>query len=175
MKLKPGSVGTVVPARRVPVALQDRVLAELQRMEQQGVITKVIRLQQKVCYDRNARYLRPLKPGQHVTTYDTLQRTWSPAVVLRPAEAPRSMIVKTEDGREMRRTREHLREAAPEPGPESTSPRASEDSGFHGYWTAAATSKYKATSRTLSIPVTRSNVETASTLKGRCSQIVLSS
>ncbi|KAL1447099.1 hypothetical protein MTO96_044385 [Rhipicephalus appendiculatus] len=41
------------------------------------------------------------------------------------------MIVKTEDGREMRRTREHLREAAPEPGPESTSPRASEDSGFH--------------------------------------------
>ncbi|KAL1483826.1 hypothetical protein MTO96_050183, partial [Rhipicephalus appendiculatus] len=40
MKLKPGSVGTVVSARRVPVALQDRVLAELQRMEQQGVITK---------------------------------------------------------------------------------------------------------------------------------------
>ncbi|XP_070386234.1 uncharacterized protein [Dermacentor albipictus] len=40
MKLKPGSAGTVVPARRVPVALQDKVLAKLQRMEQQGVITK---------------------------------------------------------------------------------------------------------------------------------------
>nr|XP_054919017.1 uncharacterized protein LOC129380234 [Dermacentor andersoni] len=40
MKLKPGSAGTVVPARRVPIALQDKVLAELQRMEQQGVITK---------------------------------------------------------------------------------------------------------------------------------------
>lgn len=41
IKLKPGSVGTVVPARRVPVALQEKVLMELQRMEQQGVITKV--------------------------------------------------------------------------------------------------------------------------------------
>lgn len=41
MKLKPGAVGVVVPARRVPVALQDKVKAELQRMEAQGVITKV--------------------------------------------------------------------------------------------------------------------------------------
>lgn len=41
MKLKPGTVGVVVPARRVPVALQDKVKAELQRMEEQGVITKV--------------------------------------------------------------------------------------------------------------------------------------
>ncbi|XP_049268784.1 uncharacterized protein LOC125757341 [Rhipicephalus sanguineus] len=40
MKLKPGAVGVVVPARRVPVALQDKVKAELQRMETQGVITK---------------------------------------------------------------------------------------------------------------------------------------
>ncbi|KAM7292185.1 uncharacterized protein ISCGN_025427 [Ixodes scapularis] len=40
MKLKPGTVGVVVPARRVPVALQDKVKAELQRMEERGVITK---------------------------------------------------------------------------------------------------------------------------------------
>ncbi|KAL1427958.1 hypothetical protein MTO96_000299 [Rhipicephalus appendiculatus] len=92
---------------------------------------QVIRRQQNSSYDRNDRNLRPLTPGQHVTTYDTLQRTWSPAMVLRLAEAPRSMIVKAEDGREMRRTREHLREAAPEPGPESTSPRSPEDSGVH--------------------------------------------
>ncbi|XP_075726285.1 uncharacterized protein LOC142768122 [Rhipicephalus microplus] len=38
MKLKPGAVGVVVPARRVPVALQDKVKEKLQRMEDQGVI-----------------------------------------------------------------------------------------------------------------------------------------
>ncbi|KAL1485617.1 hypothetical protein MTO96_031814 [Rhipicephalus appendiculatus] len=41
MKLKPGAVGVVVPTRRVPMALQDKVKAELQRMEGQGVITNV--------------------------------------------------------------------------------------------------------------------------------------
>ncbi|KAL1442860.1 hypothetical protein MTO96_046221 [Rhipicephalus appendiculatus] len=41
MKLKPGAVGVVVPARRVPVPLQDKVKAELQHMEAQGVMTKV--------------------------------------------------------------------------------------------------------------------------------------
>ncbi|XP_049274315.1 uncharacterized protein LOC119403536 [Rhipicephalus sanguineus] len=33
---------------------------------------QVIRRQQKASYDRNARNLRPLMPGQRVTTYDTL-------------------------------------------------------------------------------------------------------
>nr|XP_037283835.1 uncharacterized protein LOC119176582 [Rhipicephalus microplus] len=41
MKLKPGTIVIVVPARRVPVALQERVKEELKRMEEQGVITKV--------------------------------------------------------------------------------------------------------------------------------------
>ncbi|XP_077485779.1 uncharacterized protein LOC144096773 isoform X2 [Amblyomma americanum] len=40
MKLKPGAAGVVVPARRVPVALQDKVEAELQRMEEQAVLKK---------------------------------------------------------------------------------------------------------------------------------------
>nr|XP_050038261.1 uncharacterized protein LOC126535423 [Dermacentor andersoni] len=88
---------------------------------------QVIRCRQKIHYDRSARNLSPLKLGQRVTTYDTLQRIWSPAIVLRPAAAPRSTIVKTEDGREIRRTREHLREAAPQPEPESTTQRPSED------------------------------------------------
>ncbi|XP_075737621.1 uncharacterized protein LOC142777192 isoform X2 [Rhipicephalus microplus] len=38
MKLKPGAMGVVVPARRVPVSLQDKVKEELQCMEDQGVI-----------------------------------------------------------------------------------------------------------------------------------------
>lgn len=41
MKLKPGTTGVIVPARRVAVALEDRVKAELQRMQEHGVITKV--------------------------------------------------------------------------------------------------------------------------------------
>ncbi|XP_049267620.1 uncharacterized protein LOC119377894 isoform X1 [Rhipicephalus sanguineus] len=40
MKLKPGAVGVVVPARRVPVAIEEKVKAELQRMEEHNVITK---------------------------------------------------------------------------------------------------------------------------------------
>ncbi|XP_077523682.1 uncharacterized protein LOC144134710 [Amblyomma americanum] len=40
MKLKPGCVGVVVPARRVPVALREKVKKELQCMEEQGVIPK---------------------------------------------------------------------------------------------------------------------------------------
>ncbi|XP_077531143.1 uncharacterized protein LOC144143234, partial [Haemaphysalis longicornis] len=40
MKLKPGAAGVVVPARRVPVAIEEKVKAELQRMEEQNIITK---------------------------------------------------------------------------------------------------------------------------------------
>nr|XP_054926177.1 uncharacterized protein LOC129384612 [Dermacentor andersoni] len=40
MKLKPEAVGVIVPARRVPVALQVKVKEELVRMEEQGVIAK---------------------------------------------------------------------------------------------------------------------------------------
>ncbi|XP_077492461.1 uncharacterized protein LOC144103676 [Amblyomma americanum] len=69
---------------------------------------KEISQRQKVYYNGGTRYLPPLSPGQPVTTYDTLQRTWSPAV-LRPANTPRSAILRTEDGGEIRRTREHVR------------------------------------------------------------------
>ncbi|XP_040356705.1 uncharacterized protein LOC121046493 [Ixodes scapularis] len=76
---------------------------------------KEIRQRQMTFYNRNSRNLPPLSPGQQVTTYDTRQRTWSPAVILRPADTPRSAILQTEDGPEIRRTREHLRAAASQP------------------------------------------------------------
>ncbi|XP_049515019.1 uncharacterized protein LOC125941552 [Dermacentor silvarum] len=41
IKLKPGAVGVIVPARRIPMALEGKTRAELQRMEDQGVITKL--------------------------------------------------------------------------------------------------------------------------------------
>lgn len=126
------------PAQRL-MGRQTRTLlpVPIEHLEPQAIPSRdvhdrlqAIRKQQKRYYDRGARNLSPLRPGQHVTTYDTLQRTWTPAMVLRPAEAPRSMIVKTEDGREIRRTREHLREAAPQSEPESTSSRTSEGDGL---------------------------------------------
>ncbi|XP_049275262.1 uncharacterized protein K02A2.6-like [Rhipicephalus sanguineus] len=70
-----------------------------------------IRQRQRIYYNRRSRNLPPLSPGQRVTTYDTHERTWTPAVFLRPAETPRSVVVKTEEGQEIRRTREHLRDA----------------------------------------------------------------
>ncbi|XP_037528824.1 uncharacterized protein LOC119406048 isoform X1 [Rhipicephalus sanguineus] len=79
-----------------------------------------IRHKQKVYYNRGARDLRALSPGQRASLYDTHTRTWSPVVVLGSAGAPRSVLVKTEDGREMRRTREHLREVPELPCPDTT-------------------------------------------------------
>ncbi|XP_075722081.1 uncharacterized protein LOC119172925 [Rhipicephalus microplus] len=79
-----------------------------------------IRHKQKVYYNRGARDLRALSPGQRASLYDTHTRTWSPVVVLGSAGAPRSVLVKTEDGREIRRTREHLREVPELPCPDTT-------------------------------------------------------
>ncbi|XP_077550810.1 uncharacterized protein LOC144164166 [Haemaphysalis longicornis] len=72
-----------------------------------------IRQRQRIYYNRGSRNLPPLSPGKLVIAYDAHEKTWTPAVFLRPAETPRSLVVKTEKGEELRRTREHLREAPP--------------------------------------------------------------
>nr|XP_037272770.1 uncharacterized protein K02A2.6-like [Rhipicephalus microplus] len=69
-----------------------------------------IRQRQEIYYNHETMDLPALFPGQPVSAYDNLQRTWSPAVFLRPASTPRSAILKTEEVREFRRTREHLRD-----------------------------------------------------------------
>ncbi|XP_049513828.1 uncharacterized protein K02A2.6-like [Dermacentor silvarum] len=74
-----------------------------------------IRQRQRIYYNRHSRNLPPLSPGQRVTAYDTHEKTWAPAVFLRPAETPRSVVLKTEEGHEIRRTREHLRDAPSHP------------------------------------------------------------
>ncbi|XP_077550770.1 uncharacterized protein LOC144164070 [Haemaphysalis longicornis] len=84
-----------------------------------------IRQRQRIYYNGGSRNLPPLSSGQRVTTYDTHEKTWTPAVFLRPAETPRSLVVKTEEGQELRRTREHLREA-PTPHRDESPPAGSE-------------------------------------------------
>lgn len=62
---------------------------------------------QKQYYDRMAKYLPDLQPGEGIR----IQKgdSWKPAVVLGKHEQPRSLIVKTPDGKLFRRNRRHLR------------------------------------------------------------------
>lgn len=79
-----------------------------------------IRNKQRVYYDRRAKQLSDLRPRDQVSVYDTLSRTWSPAVILGSASAPRSCGVQLEDWKVVRRTREHLRGS---PASQSMEPR----------------------------------------------------
>ncbi|ROL51227.1 Tripartite motif-containing protein 29 [Anabarilius grahami] len=62
---------------------------------------------QKQYYDRMAKYLPDLQPGEGIR----MQKgdSWKPAVVLEKHEQPRSFVVKTPDGKLFRRNRRHLR------------------------------------------------------------------
>ncbi|GAA6075537.1 uncharacterized protein K02A2.6-like [Tachysurus ichikawai] len=62
---------------------------------------------QKQHYDRIAKYIADLQPGEGIR----MQKgdPWKPAVVLEKHEQPRSFIVKTPDGKLFRRNRRHLR------------------------------------------------------------------
>ncbi|CAN8012722.1 unnamed protein product [Ixodes pacificus] len=86
-----------------------------------------IRQRQRRHYNRGARNLPTLSRGQQVTTYLQDKRTWAPATVLRQTNTPRSTILQTEDGREVRRTREHLREVAAPHDAEPLKPLAPHD------------------------------------------------
>ncbi|XP_040076469.2 uncharacterized protein K02A2.6-like [Ixodes scapularis] len=69
-----------------------------------------IRRQQKANYDKSSRTLPDIDTGSTVTVYNTLRRTWSPAIVV-GHPVPRSYDILTPGGRVHRRTREHLRTA----------------------------------------------------------------
>ena len=59
-------------------------------------------------YNRKAsRDLRPLQPGEPVDVFNTINRTWQPATVVR-RERDRSYVIRR-DSREYFRTREHIR------------------------------------------------------------------
>lgn len=76
---------------------------------------KFSQLKQKYFHDKSAHCLPALHPGENVV----IQRkgVWEPAIVSAEHEAPRSYVVKTEQGSELRRNRLFLRKSATEFNP----------------------------------------------------------
>ena len=80
----------------------------------EDVISRLIERQhlQKHYYDRSAKSLLELAPGQRITIQDPESLTWKPAEVKeRLVGTPRSYAVTSATGRELRRNRAHIREA----------------------------------------------------------------
>lgn len=63
---------------------------------------------QKAYYDKSSVRLSPLKPKQPVYV-QIGHRDWTPGTVLKKLDTPRSYLVKTTNGSELRRNRVHLR------------------------------------------------------------------
>ena len=70
---------------------------------------------QKDYHDKHAlpRELPPLVIGQHVTIQNQDTGRWTPAVVVAKCPEPRSYIVQTPNGTQLRRNRNHLRDIEP--------------------------------------------------------------
>ena len=64
---------------------------------------------QKVQYDKTAQQpLRSLFPEDRIRVFDPASGTWTPGIVQRVADTPRSYLVATEKGGTLRRDRRHL-------------------------------------------------------------------
>lgn len=73
---------------------------------------------QKKYFDRHAgKCLSTLHPGNVVRVRIPTEREWTPATVLKSCTEPRSYIVKTPEGNELRRNRKHLMETNEPPPP----------------------------------------------------------
>ena len=84
-------------------------------------------------YDRGCKPLPSLLPGQQVRVQNPTSHKWTPAVIKEELQDfPRSYKVTTPAGAELRRNRQHIREAlhtcnkqATEPSLQTTSPQSS--------------------------------------------------
>uniref|UniRef100_A0A8C7ZN50 Gypsy retrotransposon integrase-like protein 1 n=1 Tax=Oryzias sinensis TaxID=183150 RepID=A0A8C7ZN50_9TELE len=66
-----------------------------------------MQLKQKLHFDKRARPLPVLSPGD--TVHMQIRRGWEPAVIVHQREEPRSYTVRTPSGNTLRRNRRHLR------------------------------------------------------------------
>ena len=92
-------VATLLPSRADPGREEHRLYLEQRTADM------------REHHDRSCRReLPPLCPGQHVTVMDKDRGTWHPAVVVQKCTEPRSYVVQTPNGNQVRRCRSHLRE-----------------------------------------------------------------
>ena len=95
--------------------IQDNLPRKITRDASSEVVTPRLEERQelqKFYHDRSARQLPELTPGQRVTIQDQTTLKWKPAEVREKlAGVPRSYAVTTPNGRELRRTRTHIRPA----------------------------------------------------------------
>ena len=71
--------------------------------------------QQRKQYDRTAKPLPPLERGDVVRFKKDPQAAWTRGTDIRKHEAPRSYVIKGENGTEYRRNHRHLRKAREHP------------------------------------------------------------
>jgi hypothetical protein len=64
----------------------------------------------KTYHDKTARKLKPFHDQQTVNIMDKQKKTWCPGKVIRKHKTPRSYIVETSTGAQVRRNRSHLSE-----------------------------------------------------------------
>ena len=96
-------------------AIQDNLPRKIPRDALNEVVTPRLEERQemqKFYHDRSARQLPTLTPGQRVSIQDQTTLKWKPAEVREKlVGVPRSYAVSTPTGRELRRTRTHIRPA----------------------------------------------------------------
>ena len=109
-----------LPVKLTTSELDHRTREELQQRQDQ----------QKIYYDRHAKDLQPLQPGQQARIQDHQTGQWVPATVTQKSDQPRSYIVTTNTGQRLRRNRIHFRDIPqvpaedthPEPAQAATAP-----------------------------------------------------
>ena len=114
---------------------------------------------QKSSYDQRAKAMEPLRPGKPVSVLDPPSHMWQPATVRTVCDEPRSYVVVTSAGNEVRRNRAHLKERQPERQPdEKPTPAAAATDEFSSKVVASSStdSSPSSTDATTSQPTTRS-------------------
>ena len=64
---------------------------------------------QKNYYDQHAHDLSHLEPGQDVRIQDHKTKEWQQGTIQEKCQEPRSYVVETENGKQLRRNRQHIR------------------------------------------------------------------
>ena len=88
-----------IPTKLTSQQPEDNIRQELRQRQ----------LTQKMQYDRTARDLSPLIPGQQIRHQDHTGK-WREGEIMRQCEEPRSYIIRTPQGQELRRNRVQLRD-----------------------------------------------------------------